>query len=842
MPLFADVAVNIPTITGVFSYRVPTRLEGQLHQGHLVLAPFGKQTVQGVVFNISDQTSVAETRELIELVDPQAVLTAGQIQLAERLSHDCLAPLAACLGLMLPPGLDQKADQLYSLSSRMPDDLTPTQRRLLKLLQQRGALRGQQIDHAMPRTGWRPAMRSLQQRGAVTAQPVLPRPRVRPKTVRTARLGCSPDEAQAALPSLGKPGSQALLRRQAILRFLLGQSGPVEVPWLYAESGGRSEDLHYLGQRGLVVLGESQEWRDPLGSADYLPFDPPILTLDQRIAWEQVKGTLDAAARGQSVQPLLLHGVTGSGKTEIYLQAVRHTLELGRQAIVLVPEIALTPQTVRRFAGRFPEQVGLVHSGLSPGERYDTWRRARQGQLGLVVGPRSALFTPFERLGLVVVDESHDETYYQWENQPHYHSRQAAITYCGLVGAVCLMGTATPDIGSMYLAEQGAFHYLHLPERILAHRQVVQEQMKKLSGGSQVGASRFRPLEAEAEFSELPPVSIVDMRQELKSGNRSIFSLALQQALAKVLENEQQAILFLNRRGSATYVFCRDCGHTLKCPRCELPLTFHEAEQLLRCHYCGYVRKNPASCPQCGSQRIRHYGTGTQRVESEVQAFLPQARTLRWDYETTRKKGAHASILSQFIAHGADVLIGTQMLAKGLDLPLVTLVGVVLADVGLSLPDYRTGERLFQVLTQVAGRAGRSPLGGEVILQTFQPENYVIQAAARHDYVNFYRKELENYRRLNYPPFVQVARLEYRHHNNAKAEQTALQLAARLQTWLDEEGRRATQLTGPTPCFFSRVAGQYRWQIVLKGADPAAVLRGRAMDDWRIEINPPSLL
>jgi len=845
MPLFAEIAVNIPQITGLFTYQIPPDLETVLRSGHLVLVPFGKQTVQGIVFRINDHSPVPETRPVIELVDAQAVLTGAQIRLAKKLSEECLAPLAACLGLMLPPGLEQKADLLYSPAGRMPDDLTPTQSRILKMLNKRGPLRGQQIDHAMPRINWRASMASLQQRGQVSAQPVLPAPKVRPKTVRTVRLACSPEAAQAALPNLGKAGSQALIRRQGIIGFLLQQTGPVEAPWIYAQSGGSSQDLLYLSQHGLIMLGESQTWRDPLGQADFQPFDPPILTRDQSLAWEKVRELLDAASHGQPVSPVLLHGVTGSGKTEIYLQAVRYTLELGRQAIVLVPEIALTPQTVRRFAGRFPDQVGLVHSGLSPGERYDTWRRARQGELGLVVGPRSALFTPFEHLGLIVVDESHDDTYYQSEVQPHYHSRQAAIAYAQLVGAVCLMGTATPDIPSMYLGERGKYHYLHLPERILAHRQAVEEQMRRITRRGADDAkkeTRFRPFEAEAEFCELPPVSIVDMRLELKSGNRSIFSRPLQEALKGVLDQEQQAILFLNRRGSATFVFCRDCGHTLRCPRCELPLTFHETEQVLRCHYCGYERRNPSSCPQCGSQRIRHYGTGTQKVESEVQELFPEARTLRWDYETTRKKGAHEAILNHFIAHRADVLIGTQMLAKGLDLPLVTLVGVVLADVGLSLPDYRTSERLFQVLTQVAGRAGRSPLGGQVLLQTFQPEHYVIQAAARHDYLGFYRQELEFCKRLDYPPFTQVARLEYRHHDRVKAENAARQFAIRLQGWLDEEGRRKTSLIGPTPCFFSRMGGQYRWQIVLKGADPAAVLRGRNPGDWRIEINPPSLL
>jgi primosomal protein N' (replication factor Y) len=332
------------------------------------------------------------------------------------------------------------------------------------------------------------------------------------------------------------------------------------------------------------------------------------------------------------------------------------------------------------------------------------------------------------------------------------------------------------------------------------------------------------------------------MRQELKAGNRLIFSVALQQALAEVLGRGQQAILFLNRRGTATYVFCRDCGYTLKCPRCDIPLTYHSAGGVMRCHYCGYERQFPAKCPSCGSQRIRTYGTGTQRVEAEVQAQFPQARTLRWDYETTRKKGAHEIILSHFIAHRADVLVGTQMLAKGLDLPLVTLVGVVLADVGLSLPDYRAAERTFQVLTQVAGRAGRSPLGGQVILQTFQPEHYVIQAAAKHDFKAFFQQELAYRKKLSYPPFNRLVRLEYRHTDPEQAEQAAQELAGLVRLWLEQEERRATRLIGPAPCFFQRIGGLYRWQLILCGPQPVSLLRGRPLGEWRVEVDPQGLL
>jgi primosomal protein N' (replication factor Y) len=845
MTTFVAVAVNVPQVSGVFDYHLPPEVASQVRLGHLVLVPFGRQTVQGVVVDFPAQPSVPETRPVLEVVDPAATLTSLQIALARQISHDCLASLASCIGLMLPPGVEQQADLLYTLRGSMPGELTKTQTRLVNLLSQRGPLRGQQIDHAIPRLDWRSAARSLIRRGLVTTQPVLPSPKVKPKLGRTVQLACPIAEAEAAMPNLARAGSNALERRQAILRFLIREPGPVDVSWVYAESGGGLADLRALSERGLVRLGESEVWRDPLQQYDFQPSQPPVLTRDQQVVWTSVEKRLIEAASSKVTPPVLLHGVTGSGKTEIYLHAVQKVLAGGKQVIVLVPEIALTPQTLRRFVGRFPGQVGVIHSRLSAGERYDTWRRARAGELGLVVGPRSALFTPFDRLGLIVVDECHDDSYYQSEGAPHYHARETAIKYAEIAGAVCLLGSATPDVTSVYQGHKGTWQYLRLPARILAHREAVQAQIARLENeGARTHrtADHYRPLEAQAEATDLPPVEIIDMREELKSGNRSIFSRLLQSALAQVLEQGLQAILFLNRRGTATYVFCRDCGHTLKCPQCEIPLTFHEKLDHLLCHYCGYQRRMPAKCPACGGTRIRQFGTGTQRVESDVQALFPGVRTLRWDHETTQHKGAHEAILSRFVAHQADVLIGTQMLAKGLDLPLVTLVGVVLADVGLGLPDYRAGERTFQVLTQVAGRAGRSPLGGQVILQTFQPDHYVIQTAGRHDYTAFYQQEIVHRQNLVYPPFSDLARLEYRHFDLQRAAQAAQEMATRLKDWLKEEGRRSTRLIGPAPCFFARIAGQYRWHIVLSGPDPASMLRGRELGDWRVEVNPPSLL
>ena len=872
MPTYLEIAVNVPQVSGVFHYHLPPELEGMVHPGHLVAVPFGKQQVQGVVLRQIDTPAVPETRSVLALVDPDVSLTPAQLALAEHLAETTLAPLSTCIDLMLPAGLGQMADVRYQIETGRLDgtslaDLTPLQTRLVALLKKRGPLTGRQIDRALPHLDWRVSIRPLLRSGLVSSQPVLPPPGAHPISVRTAQL-IRPIEAIENRPEqLGKIGSPAFERRLAILRLLDREAQAVEVSWIYAESRGSLADLHYLADRGWISLAEAAAWRDPLLGMSYVPHQPPDLTRDQESVWTAIQAGLHEANAGQPVPPYLLHGVTGSGKTEIYLRAVAEVIQRNQQAIVLVPEIALTPQTVQRFLARFPGQVGLIHSGLSIGERYDTWRRARQGALSVIIGPRSALFTSLPELGLIVVDEFHDDSYYQGESLPYYHAREAAIAYARLCGGLCLLGSATPDLVSRYQAELGRWRYLHLPARILAHHQAIQEQMSRLA--LQGKPSRYHPLENQAETADLPPVRLVDMRNELRSGNRSIFSRSLHTSLEHVLENGQQAILFLNRRGAATYVFCRDCGHSLRCPRCDTPLVYHnpprpkdsapsgsltgmtgssnppqstERLESLTCHHCGYQRGLPKKCPNCGSPNIRQFGTGTERVEAEVQRLFPQARTLRWDYDTTRKKGAHELILSHFVAHRADVLIGTQMLAKGLDLPLVTLVGVVLADVGLNLPDYHAAERTFQVLTQVAGRAGRSPLGGEVILQTFQPEHYAIQAAAQHDYAAFYRQELAYRRQLGYPPFAQLVRLEIRHPQPAEAERLARLLAAKVQSWIEAEGRRATEMIGPVPCFFTRLAGQARWQIVLRGPDPVSMLRNRQLEAVRIEVNPPGLL
>jgi primosomal protein N' (replication factor Y) len=844
MTSFVQIVVNIPAISGVFDYALPKSLVGQIGPGHLVIIPFGKQTVQGVVLRFIDQPSVPEVKEVSELVDPEPVLTQAQIVLAEALAESTLNPLASIVGLFLPVGLNQQVDTIYEL--RLPNyeprvnekSISPkTQRltvedRILNLLRTRGALRGRQIEAHFARVDWRKTAQFLVRKGVLSAKSVLPPPRVRSKHVRVAQLAVTPEEAEKEMPNLGT--KQTLARRQSALRFLIQQPEAVNFSWVYAESGCNLADLQELEERGLIRLFESEIFRDPLqktGRHAYADTETGKQVLELTSEQSQaMKEIVTAISSPDTRHTFLLQGVTGSGKTEIYLRATEAVIQRGRQAIILVPEIALTPQTVHRFLSRFPGQVGLVHSKLSEGERYDTWRRARAGQLKVIIGARSALFAPLSNTGLIVADECHDSSYYQAE-PPFYNAVTAAQTYARLCGAVCVLGSATPKVEQRYHADSP----LLVGDR---------EASRSGTDGRSVVRSMYK-LDLPKRIVELglPPIHIVDMRDELKAGQRGIFSRLLLKELESTLKKGEQAILFLNRRGTATYIFCRDCGHVLKCPNCETPLTLHldEKERLL-CHRCGYERQRPKTCPQCGGKQIREYGLGSEKVEAEVNALFPKVRTLRWDSETTRQKDSHEMILTHFVNHRADVLIGTQMLAKGLDLPLVTLVGIVLADVGLHLPDPFAGERVFQVLTQVAGRAGRSERGGKVVLQTFDPANQIIQSAAKHDVNGFYEYELEQRKRLGYPPFTRLVRLEFRDQDQAAAEKEAGRVAEKLRDLLKVDRWKNVTLIGPIPCFFSKIGGYYRWQIILRGANPQELMRSVRLDGWRVEVEPVSLL
>jgi primosomal protein N' (replication factor Y) len=518
---------------------------------------------------------------------------------------------------------------------------------------------------------------------------------------------------------------------------------------------------------------------------------------------------IEAALSGNRPETFLLHGITGSGKTSVYLEAIARAMELGRQAMALVPEIALTPQMVRLFQERFGERVALLHSKLTDRERYDEWRRIERGEAPVVLGTRSAVFAPLADLGLIVIDEEH-ETSYKQEDHLRYHARDVAEKRAKLSGAVLVLGSATPSLESYHKALAGDYRLLKLGGRV--------------------------------DGRKLPGVRVVDLRQELQEGNRGIFSRALKTAIEERLGKGEQAILFLNRRGFATFVVCRECGLVLKCPRCDISLTYHISGHL-RCHYCNYVETLPDFCPKCKSRYIRHFGVGTQKVEEEVRLLFPRARLLRMDSDTTAYKNAHRDILARFCSGEADILIGTQMIAKGLDIHRVTLVGVINADATLHMPEFRAGERTFQLLTQVAGRAGRGEWPGEVVVQTYCPEHYCIIAASSHDYEQFYESEIKIRRSMNYPPFTRLARVLLAHERQDLVKQWAAILAERLQQAAGER-QESVDVLGPAPAPLSRLKEKYRWQLILRGtfADSLRAVIKTGLDGFEKVVKSRDLL
>ncbi|MEE8373653.1 MAG: primosomal protein N' [Dehalococcoidia bacterium] len=816
---YAEVAVNAPlSQPRIFSYSIPP--DALVRPGHAVWVPFGPRLVQGVVLALADQPLVAETKEIAQVIGVHPILSPDHIELTRWIAERYLASYFDAAALMMPPGFERRVvtfvQPAENPSEAAVSSLTLQQRELLGLIQSEGRIGLEELKRISPHGRIDTFVDQLVRKGLAVKTREIARAKVGPRHVTYLSLAVTPAQAWHAINDLERKHAS---RQSGLLRLLVAEPGPVSLPEARRRLRLSSPALHSLSRRGLVRIEEVRERRDPLAHRTFGAATRPALTPSQEAAWSEISADLRRLASSEPPQigppsVFLLHGVTGSGKTEIYLRALEEAVSLGKRAIVLVPEIALTPQTITRFASRFPERVAVLHSRLSLGERFDEWERIKDGDCDVVIGSRGALFAPQPDLGLIVIDEEHEWTYKQHEQPPRYHARDVAIKLAELTKSVVILGSATPDLASYHRAQTAEFRLLGLPERI-----------------------------ADGETASLPPVEVIDLRRELKEGNTSILSRSLKHSISNALAAREQVMLFLNRRGTATFVQCRDCGFVLRCRRCDVSLTFHTPEEDLVCHHCNRRTKVPDSCPECRSKRIKFLGAGTQKVEQEVAKVFPQARLLRWDSDVTRGKHSHEQIMAKFLAHEADILIGTQMIAKGLDMPLVTLVGVINADLGLHLPDFRSSERTFQILAQVAGRAGRGRAGGKAIVQSYRPEHYAIVAAAEHDYAGFYEQEIALRHQQGNPPFRRLARLIYVHTNAASCKKEAERTYQLLKFERDSQGMPHTDLIGPSPAFAQRVRGRFRWQIIVRSPHPVRLLGHLTFPrGWSVDIDPAGLL
>lgn len=781
-----EVLVDCPGIQGLYTYRIPRELT--LKPGDILSVPFGSQVVGGIairwVTSLPNDLDPSRVRE-VEDVITSGFFPSAYWELLHRVAQYYCTDLITVIRGALPPGLLGRSQRRLRLK---PDTIppgaetfcSPVAGQLLRLLrsQKEGDYSAQYVQREI-----RGASRGIQElikRGWIESylEP--------PKTPQTK-------QQQAVTLVVDSFPLELTPRQVEVLQVLRQQGGECWLTDLIKLCKTSSQTLKKLEEKGCIVI-QFQERLRLLEQPDVNSDRPKELTPSQQESLKVIH-SLDRFAE------VLLHGITGSGKTEVYLQAIAPLLTQGKSALVLVPEIGLTPQLTDRFRARFGHRVYVYHSELSDGERYDTWRQMLTGEPQVVIGTRSAIFAPLPNLGLIILDEEHDSSFKQTQILPTYHARTVALWRGELENCPVILGSATPSLETwVKIGEKSSelspplplTYYLSLPERI-----------------------QSRPL---------PPVKIVDMRQELKLGNRSIFSHSLQDALQELEDQKKQGILFIHRRGHSTFVSCRSCGYVLECPHCDVSLSYHYthegATELLRCHYCNYSQIQPNKCPECQSPYLKFFGSGTQKVTQELSHLFPNLRPLRFDSDTTRTKGSHRALLTQFAEGKADILVGTQMLTKGLDLAQVTLVGVVAADGLLHLSDYRAAERAFQTLTQVAGRAGRGDDPGRVIIQTYTPEHPVIQSVRSHDYQGFIEAELPQREALSYPPYGRLILVRLSGTEGVEVQQTAEILA---DIFWDTIGR-GCEILGPAPANIMRIARRYRWNILLKFEPNAEVI------------------
>jgi len=794
MSSHVEVVLPLPLFQS-FTYRI----QGPVPEpGTRVLVPFRRTEKVGWVMGEADPAGVSGIRTVLDVLEAEPSAPPELLRLALWIADYYATPPGIVLRSMLPPVLSDGARDLVRLSEgAVPDASTTTGLpgravRVLEAVATRdGPVRVSPLRRSLGMGSIWPEIRRLRSEGLLehwTEPP--PRPSIRTRKV-VRLLDWIPD-LKVREERFGRA-----VRQRECFELLESTEGSRALATLMEEDGFSRSVIRGLEEKGLVELVEEEAFRDPFTEAAPEPRPDLTLTPAQKRAVSDLSKAIGEGPAGDGPVPFLLHGVTGSGKTQVYIQLLRRVVDVdGGSAIVLVPEIALTPQTVSRFRSWFGDTVAVLHSALSQGERYDQWRQIRSGEKRIVVGARSALFAPLPNLGAVVVDEEHEATYKQSE-APRYHARDVAVVRARLAGAVCVLGSATPSLESWRNASRGKFRLLSLPERV--------------GGGS------------------LPRVEVVDLRKVWgkDSGGEpgsSILSPRLREAVQDRLERGEQSILLLNRRGYSSFLQCRGCGEVPECPHCSVSLTFHRGRRRLLCHHCRHEEEVPSRCERCGHTDLSYRGLGTEQVEQVVAEVFSGARVVRMDVDTTTGRGAHAEILNRVGRGEVDILLGTQMIAKGLDFATVTLVGVINADTGLHLPDFRASERTFQLLSQVAGRAGRGPLGGEVVIQTALPGHYAVQAALSHDFESFARRELSERHSPLYPPLVRLVNVVVSSPDRELAARGAEQAAEWMRRRLGRLGKGAA-MVGPAPSPIERLHGRWRWHFFLRGGRVGHVTR-----------------
>ncbi|NBD26435.1 primosomal protein N' [Paenibacillus glycinis] len=803
--MIARVIVDVPSraTDRPFDYGIPDAMSGWVEVGSRVGVPFAGRVLQGFVIAIVPFAEVdsKKLKPIAELLDHLPPLSPDLVELAQWISDKYCCALTTALQAMIPSALKGKADSVVTLA----EEAEASDGRLIEVAdepwlhyvrQSGGEVRLALLQERFP--GAAASIKAAIQRGTLEER-VSIRDRLAVRKVLTVFPPENPAEAEASIAA----ASSRAAKQQEVARYMLEHREPIPLAALAQALSMTTGTIRGAEEKGWILIRETVQQRDPYAGRGFRRTEPLSLTEGQQAVYDELAEALD----NESSRVFLLHGVTGSGKTEVYLQAIERCLKDERQAIVLVPEIALTPQMVERFKGRFGDSVAVMHSRLSSGERYDEWRKIREGRAQVTVGARSAVFAPFKRIGLIIIDEEHESSYKQ-EESPKYHARDVAVWRARQHNALVVLGSATPSLESFVAASASRG----------------QEADGNASPSVKRGATLL-PMPDRVGGRPLPKVHLIDMRDELKGGNRSMFSRQLHEALLLRLERGEQSVLLLNRRGYSTFVMCRSCGYTAQCPHCDISLTYHQKSKALRCHYCGHAEQAPEVCPSCESEHIRFFGTGTQRVEEELAKLFPGIRVIRMDVDTTTEKGSHEKWLTQFGNREADVLLGTQMVAKGLDFPYVTLVGVIAADTSLHLPDFRAAEKTFQLLTQVAGRAGRHELPGEVVVQTYNPEHYAIVSSQHHDYSSFVQEELKHRRFMAYPPFCRLILVTLSHEQLAllisEGEKLASTLrdlarAAGVKSSDDGDGSRFIDILGPVASPIPRMKDRYRFQCMIK--------------------------